>query len=75
MSPWHFLRTFRRVAGVTPHQFILTRRLHHAAVRLRTSDAPVVDIALESGFGDLSTFNRQFRRTIGTTPSRYRGTD
>jgi AraC family transcriptional regulator len=73
MSPGHFLRTFRRVAGVTPHQFILTRRLHRAAVRLRTSDAPVGDIALESGFGDLSTFNRQFRRAMGASPSRYRG--
>jgi AraC family transcriptional regulator len=72
MSPWHFLRTFRRVAGVTPHQFILTRRLHRAAVRLRTSDAPVGDIALESGFGDLSTFNRQFRRAMGASPSAYR---
>lgn len=72
MSPWHFLRTFRHVAGVTPHQFILTRRLHRAAVRLRTTGASVGDIALEAGFGDLSTFNRQFRRTMGASPSRYR---
>jgi AraC-like DNA-binding protein len=74
MSPWHFLRTFRRVAGVTPHQFILMRRLHRAAVGLRTSDAPVSDIALAAGFGDLSTFNRQFRRAMGASPTRYRGT-
>jgi AraC family transcriptional regulator len=72
MSPWHFLRTFRRVTGVTPHQYILTRRLHRAAVLLRTSDAAVGEIALDAGFGDLSTFNRQFRRTIGASPSAWR---
>ena len=37
-SPYHFLRTFRHVAGMTPYQFLLKTRLHRAAVRLRTSD-------------------------------------
>ncbi|MGH8308608.1 MAG: helix-turn-helix transcriptional regulator [Steroidobacteraceae bacterium] len=72
MSPYHFLRVFRRVAGVTPHQFILHRRLHHAAVSLRASRAPVSSIALDSGFADLSTFNRRFRRVMGVSPSAFR---
>ena len=38
MSPYHFLRTFRHVVGMTPHQFMLRTRLHRAAVRLRRSD-------------------------------------
>ena len=72
MSRYHFLRTFRHVVGMTPHQFILRTRLHRAAVRLRRSDEAISEIALESGFDDLSTFNRRFRRLMGTTPGAYR---
>jgi AraC-like DNA-binding protein len=72
MSPYHFLRTFRAVVGMTPHQFVLRTRLHRAAVQLRRSDAPILAIAFDAGFNDLSTFNRRFRRLIGVSPSAYR---
>jgi AraC family transcriptional regulator len=72
MSPYHFLRTFRHVVGMTPHQFVLRTRLHRAAVRLRRSDESVSAIAFDTGFNDLSTFNRRFRRVIGVSPSAYR---
>jgi AraC-like DNA-binding protein len=72
MSPFHFLRIFRHVVGMTPHQYILRMRLHRAAVRVRGSQAPISSIALEQGFGDLSTFNRQFRRAMGQSPTAYR---
>jgi AraC family transcriptional regulator len=72
MSRYHFLRTFRWVVGLTPHQFILRGRLHQAAVELGRSSRPVLDIALDAGFADLSTFNRQFRRRLGAAPSDYR---
>jgi AraC-like DNA-binding protein len=72
MSPYHFLRTFRQVTGMTPHQYVLHMRLHHAAQRLRASAGPVSMIAFEAGFNDLATFNRRFRRLIGVTPSAFR---
>ena len=72
MTPYHFLRTFRHVVGMTPHQFVLRTRLHRAAVRLRQSDEPVSTIAFEAGFNDLSTFNRRFRRVTGESPRAYR---
>jgi AraC-like DNA-binding protein len=72
MSPFHFLRTFRAVSGATPYQFILGQRLRRAAARLRRSPDPIAVIAFESGFGDLSTFNRRFRRLLGMTPSAWR---
>jgi AraC family transcriptional regulator len=72
MSSYHFLRVFRRVAGITPHQFLLSRRLHTAARRLRSSEEPISTIAFDAGFGDLSTFNRRFRRVMRVTPSEYR---
>jgi AraC family transcriptional regulator len=72
MSPYHFLRTFRAVAGVTPYQFLLHMRLQRAAARLRSSNDQIAAIALDAGFSDLSTFNRRFRRLLGASPSAYR---
>jgi len=72
MSPYHFLRTFRTVVGVTPHQYVLRTRLHRVAVRLRCTDDPVSAIAFDEGFNDLSTFNHRFRRVMGASPRAYR---
>jgi AraC family transcriptional regulator len=72
LSPFHFLRVFRGVTGVTPHQYVLRTRLRLAAVRLATTSDRVSDVALESGFGDLSNFNRTFRAEFGLSPRAYR---
>lgn len=72
LSRYHFLRTFKRVTGVTPHQWVLRMRLRHAAERLATSREPVTEIALDVGFDDLSNFIRSFRSEFGVSPSRYR---
>jgi AraC family transcriptional regulator len=72
VSPFHFLRIFEQVVGVTPGQYMLRTRLHRAAVRLRRSQDGIAAIAVECGFGDLSTFNRQFRRATAMTPGAYR---
>lgn len=72
LSPYHFLRTFERLTGVTPHQFVLRTRLREAALRLAESPARVLDIALDCGFGDISNFNRAFRTEFGVSPRVYR---
>jgi AraC family transcriptional regulator len=71
LSPYHFLRTFQSLTGVTPHQFVLRKRLREAALRL-SEPAGVLDIALECGFGDLSNFNHAFRAEFGISPRGYR---
>jgi AraC-like DNA-binding protein len=72
LSPYHFLRTFQRVAGVTPHQFIVRARLGEAATRLASEQDNVLEIALDCGFGDVSNFNRAFRTEFGVSPTAYR---
>ena len=72
MSKYHFLRVFRRVTGVTPYQYLLSARMRRAALELASSRRPVLAIALDSGFGDLSTFNQRFRAAFGATPTQYR---
>jgi AraC family transcriptional regulator len=72
MSKYHFLRVFRRLTGVTPHQYLISARLRRAALALASSRRPVIAIALEAGFGDLSTFNKTFRAAFGLTPTQYR---
>lgn len=71
-SRFHYLRTFQRVTGVTPHQFILRARLREAAARLREDEDKIIEIALGSGFGDVSNFNRAFRTEFGVAPRAYR---
>jgi AraC family transcriptional regulator len=72
LSKHHFLRVFRRSVGMTPYQYVLRARMARAARRLATSKDTVLSIALDSGFGDLSTFNARFRATFGMSPSKYR---
>jgi AraC family transcriptional regulator len=72
LSPYHFLRTFERLTGTTPHQYLLRMRLRRAAILLRTENGKVLDIALDCGFQDISNFNRAFRAEFGKPPRAYR---
>jgi len=72
LSPYHFLRTFQCLTGVTPHQYILRTRLRHAAQRLATEPTQILDVALECGFGDASNFVRAFRTEFGVNPRAWR---
>ncbi len=72
MSPFHFLRLFARVVGVTPHQYLLRLRLRHAARMLADGERPVTDVAFDVGFADLSNFVRTFHRAAGVSPGGYR---
>src|ERR1700722_19592605 len=72
ISPFHFLRLFSGVLGVTPHQYLVRSRLRHAARLLADDDISITDVAYDVGFGDLSNFVRTFHRAAGISPLRCR---
>ena len=71
-SPFHFLRLFSAVLGVTPHQYLVRSRLKRAARLLAEPDRSITEIAGDVGFGDLSNFVRTFRRAAGVSPRAFR---
>ena len=72
ISPFHFLRLFSGVLGVTPHQYLVRSRLRHAARLLADDGRSITDVAYDVGFGDLSNFVRTFHRAAGVSPRRFR---
>jgi AraC-like DNA-binding protein len=73
LSRAHFSREFRRAFGVSPHAYLLTRRLERAAALLRNTDRTVAEICLDVGLQGLGSFTTSFKRTYGMTPTEYRG--
>jgi AraC-like DNA-binding protein len=72
ISPFHFLRLFAGVLGVTPHQYLMRSRLRHAARLLADDERSVTDVAYDVGFADLSNFVRTFHRAAGVSPRKFR---
>ncbi|OQW55628.1 MAG: transcriptional regulator [Proteobacteria bacterium SG_bin9] len=72
LSPFHFLRLFSSVLGVTPHQYLVRSRLRRAAGLLADDDRAITGIAFDVGFGDLSNFVRTFHRAAGMSPRAFR---
>jgi AraC-like DNA-binding protein len=72
LSPFHFLRMFAKVLGVTPHQYLIRSRLRRAARLLADDTRPITEVALDVGFGDLSNFVRTFHRAAGISPRGFR---
>jgi AraC family transcriptional regulator len=72
LSDFHFLRLFRAVTGVTPHQYVLRSRLRAASLTLVDSPRKIVDVAFDAGFNDVSNFNYAFRGEFGMSPRAWR---
>jgi AraC-like DNA-binding protein len=70
LSPFHFIRQFQSVFGVTPHQFRIARRLELAKVLLAKGHS-VTDVCMEVGFSSLGSFSALFARRVGESPSAY----
>jgi AraC-like DNA-binding protein len=70
MSPFHFIRQFEALFGLTPHQFRIRSRLDRAKMLLKEGQS-VTDVCMEVGMSSLGSFSGQFSRRVGETPSGY----
>lgn len=71
-SPHYFAELFRQSMGMSPHRFVLVRRIARAKELLRNEALSVFDVAVQTGFTSPSHFTKVFRRVAGPTPSQYR---
>ncbi|RZL82531.1 MAG: AraC family transcriptional regulator, partial [Sphingomonas sp.] len=71
-DPFHFAHRFSSAVGVSPHRYVVRRRLERARALLQRSRHPVADIAIATGFSDQSHMTNWMRRICGVTPARYR---
>jgi AraC family transcriptional regulator len=72
LSPGHFAHAFRQATGVTPHRYVLERRVERAKTLLRESDTPITQIADQVGCSSHSHFSVLFHRITGLTPRQFR---
>lgn len=72
ISTSHFGRSFHRAVGVTPHEYVMQRRIARAQELLLQTDNSLVDIALATGFSDQSHFCRRFHQLAGLPPRAFR---
>ncbi|HEI8748262.1 TPA: MDR efflux pump AcrAB transcriptional activator RobA [Proteus mirabilis] len=74
-SKWHLQRMFKEVTGQAIGSYIRSRRLSRAAVALRLTSRPILDIALQYRFDSQQTFTRAFKKQFDRTPALYRRSD
>ncbi len=71
-SKGHFLRMFRGATGLTPHQYVLERRLQRACLLLHTTADTVRDISVLCGFANQAHMSDLFRKRLGVTPLHFK---
>jgi AraC family transcriptional regulator len=69
MSEYHFFRLFKSIVGISPHQYILKKRLEFAKNILKQDKTAVSIAAYDSGFSDIHAFSKAFKKHFGYSPS------
>lgn len=72
-SKFHFSRTFKQLSGCNFYEYLCHRRIKFSEALLMKPELSISQIALQSGFSSVSTFNRTFKKLKGCTPTQYRG--
>lgn len=72
LSPFHFHRVYRELAGETPAETLTRARLSRAAAELLKTPLPIARIARRAGYGSVAAFTRAFRASVGLPPGAYR---
>ncbi len=72
LSESYFMNQFKRCVGLSASEYISQYRINYACKKIADTPENIADIAFDSGFRNLSNFNRQFLKTVGCTPLAYR---
>lgn len=72
VTRFHLIRCFRQIYGITPHKLLTNLRLGQAKNLLMATNKKIIDVALASGFDDLSAFNKAFQRIYRVSPKTFR---
>jgi AraC family transcriptional regulator len=71
LSAFHFARSFKAATGLSPHRYVLQRRLDHAKGLLATRTLSIAEVALTCGFSSQAHFSSSFKQATGVSPSLY----
>lgn len=71
-SKFHFERLFKSYSGMTFYEYLTHIRINKAVTLLSSSDLPITDIAFESGFENLTSFYRSFKKVKNCTPKQFK---
>jgi len=72
LSDCHFARAFKQSTGLSPHRYVMHRRVERAVELIRGTNLPMCQVALEVGFCDQSHFSRVVSRATGQAPRELR---
>lgn len=72
ISQYYFSRLFRKSIGISPHRYIIQKRIEKVKQLLTNTQLPLAEIALECGFSSQSQMTMHFKKLTGTTPNKYR---
>ncbi len=72
LSPYHFLRVYKRAYGETPHEFLTRLRLERTKTLLARGSHNVTEACFEVGFSSVGSFSVLFAYRVGLSPSEYR---
>jgi len=72
LTPHHFATAFKASTGISPHRYVIERRIGRARDLLLQKEKTISEIAIAVGFSSQSHLTTNFRRTMGVTPKRFR---
>ena len=71
-SKYHFIRLFKKAYGLTPHQYLIKRRIEKAKIDLKTTEKSIQEICYSLSFESPPSFTNLFKKRTAQTPSQYR---